>query len=340
MTVLGEWTARLRRHALALAACAAALLPAAQPARALVEKDVIVPEDALAFEIATFHEEQLLAFDRTGRLRHLKRYLLPDRITRNETEGTISRTVTDVHLNLTYGISDTWNLFVGLPYRMLEQESTLTTASDRGTTLSDVQDLQSQTLSGAGDLAVTMLHRTVFSDRNGLVLGYGITHPMQDRSESDPGLVALALRSPNPTINGFVHYTHYPQIERARFDLRFEYGTGLPGKIEITRGKRVQYRSGSGLRAETGWFQEIGRVGVGVSYEEFAQAQSRLSGVGNSDPEKESLLHFRIGYGNLTDLEQGPVTQPYQLMLTVDRSLRGFNVPYSDGYTLSLLLFF
>lgn len=325
---------------LVLGGFASALLLAATPARAQVEKDRIVPEDALAVEIATFHEEHTLAFDRTGHLRHLKRYVLPDRTARNETDGTISRTVTDVNLNLTYGISDTWNLFVGLPYRILEQDSSLSTSSDRASTNTQVERLQSQKLSGLGDLRVTSLFRPVFSDRNGFVWGYGFTHPLQDRSESDPGLQALALRSPNPTMNIFWHYTRYPQVERTRIDLRFEYEAGLPGRYEKDDGNMAQFRSGNAVTLELGWYQEIADVAYGVAWEEFVQAQSRSSGIGNSDPHKESQLHFRLGYGNLTELENGPLTVPYQVMLTVDRSLRGFNVPYSDGYTLSLLFYF
>jgi hypothetical protein len=303
-------------------------------------QDEFVPEDALALEVALFQEHQVLAFDRAGNRNPLKKFLLPNRAVREATEGSISRTETDVHLRSTFGLSDTWNVFVQLPYRMLKQESSLTTDSDDPNVQAEVDALQPQSLSGPGDLRVLSMHRPVFSDRNGFIWGYGFTHPVLDRSESRPGLLALALRSPSPTLRAFAHYTRYPRMERGRFDVRAEAELGLPGEIEVREGETSQYRSGNGVTIELGWFQEVGAVGAGISLLEFVQAQSRLAGVGQSDPHKETVLRFRLGYGNLIDLEQGPIRQPFQVMLEMERSLRGFNVPYSDGFTLSLLLFF
>ena len=343
-----RWVAAWRRHAApvpprcaaALAALAALGALSIQASPAFGAQDEFVPAGALALEVAVFREQQILAFDRAGDLRHLDRYLLSTPAARNSAEGKITRTVTDVNLRFTFGLSDSWNLFMQLPYRQLEQDSRLTTTSDDPEVQAEFDALRSQSLSGPGDLRVIGMHRPVFSDRNGFIWGYGFTHPVLDRSDSRPGLLALALRSPDPTLRGFFHYTRYPAVERSRLDLRFEIQTGLPGVVEFAPDRTGVYRSGNGATLELGWFQELGTLGLGVSLEEFLQAQSRLNGAGQSDPHKETVLHFKIGYGNLTELERGPIAQPYQLMLEVDRSLRGFNVPYSDGYTVSLLLFF
>jgi hypothetical protein len=185
-----------------------------------------------------------------------------------------------------------------------------------------------------------LMFRPIFSDRNGFVWGYGLTHPLRDRSESEAGQYALALRSPNPELHTFLHYTRYPRLEHSRFDLRIEAQAGLNGKIDTLDDGTKPYRSGTGVALETGWYMENGPAGAGVSLEESYIGQNRIDGVGQHDPRKETVLHWRLGFGNLSDLEEGPVVLPYEIRLTLDRSLRGFNVPYRDGMTLAILFLF
>ena len=318
----------------------AALLALPGWAHAQAFRDEFVPEGHLGLEIARFQQDQDRAFDRSGELRPLRSYLIPNRNAYGQASGPIERNVTETDLRLTAGLSDHTNLFLQLPYLELEQDSRLRTSSQRADFNREVDSLDSQSLSGPGDLTALLMFRPVFSDRNGFVWGYGITHPLRGRSESDPGLYALALRSPNPKLQSFLHYTRYMRLEHSRFDLRLEAQTGLTGKIDTLEEGSRPYRSGNGVAGETGWYFEAGPVGAGVSLEERYAGQNRVDGVGQEDPRKATLLHWRFGFGNLADLEEGPVTLPYQIRLTLDRSLRGFNVPYENGMTLSILFFF
>ena len=314
------------------------VLPQAVPAQAF--RDEFVPGGHFGLEIARFQQDQDRAFDRTGELRPLRSYLIPNRSAYGQASGPVERKISETDLRLTAGLSDRTNLFLELPYLELEQDSQLRTSSQRADFNREVDSFDSQKLTGQGDLTALLMFRPVFSDRNGFVWGYGITHPLRGRSESDPGLYALALRSPNPKLKTFLHYTRYPRLEHSRFDLRMEVQTGLSGKIDTLDEGSQPYRSGNGVAVETGWYFEAGPVGAGVSLEERYTGQNRVDGVGQEDPRKATLLHWRLGFGNLADLEQGPVTLPYQVRLTLDRSLRGFNVPYEDGVTLSILFFF
>jgi hypothetical protein len=318
----------------------AGLLALPDGAAAQAFREEFVPGGHVGLEIAQFEQDQDRAFDRSKNLRSLRSYLIPNRGAYAQASGPVERTITETDLRLTAGFSDSTNLFLQLPYLELEQDSRLSTSSSRDDFNHEVDALDSQKLSGLGDLTALLMFRPVFSDRNGFVWGYGITHPLRDRSESDPGLYALALRSPNPRLQTFVHYTRYPRLEHARFDLRLEVQTGLTGRIDTLDEGSQSYRSGTGVAAETGGHFEAGPVGFGGSLEERYYGQSRVDGVGQNDPRNATLLHWRLAFGNLADLEEGPVQLPYQVRLTLDRSLRGFNVPYEDGVTLSILLLF
>jgi hypothetical protein len=316
-----------------------ALMYLAAPGLAGAFQDEFVPTGHVALELSRFQEQQEQAYDRSGRLRPLRSYLLPDRTIYGSSSGKVERTLARTDLRLTYGFSDTTNLFAELPYVELEQDSHLRTDRTQDEFVREIEAQDSQSLSGLGDLRLLLMFRPLFSDRNGFAWGYGVQHPLRDRSESDPGLYAPALRSPAPSLRGFMHYTRYPRLERSRFDMRLELETGLNGEVETFEGKKP-YRSGTGVIVELGWFQEAGPAGFGFALEERYLGQSRVNGIPEGDPVKETLLRGRLGFGNLRELEEGPVSVPYQLMLTFDRSLRGFNAVYSDGVSLSLMLFF
>ena len=325
------------RIALAIPPLLAALISLAQ---AQVFRDEIVPEGHWALEIARFEQRQDSAFDRYEKLRSLRSYLLPDRKAYEAASGHVERDVSETDLRLTYGFTDRFNLFIELPYLELNQDSSLTTSSTRDLFIREAETFESQSLSGFGDARVLLMHRLVFSDRNAFIWGYGLSYPISDRSESEPGLYALALSSPNPKLLSFFHYTRYPRAEHTRFDLRVEAQSGLTGEIETLEAGTQNYRSGTGATVEAGYYFEGGPLGLGLSLQERYLGQSKLSGIGQSDRQSETVVRGQAGYGNLSELEQGPLSFPYQVRLILDRSLRGYNVPYRDGVALSILFLF
>lgn len=314
--------------------------PGRVPSEAVSARDEVVPDGVWLAEVALFREHQDTAHDRSNERDPLSDYLLPDRTVQRRTRGAVTRTVNRVDLRLTYGISDTWNLFVEWPYLALEQHSTLEATTADPEVQQAVDNLDDETLSGMGDLRLLSMHRPVFSDRNGFVWGYGLTHPVQER-DAGPGPLALALRGPDATLRGFLHYTRYlVSVARARFDFRAEAGTGLGGTARNAAGKKQSFRTGNFGQVNLGYFQEIGPAGLGLEVEQFVRGESRLAGVSQDDPVKETLLRLRLAYGNLRALEEGPLDWPYQAHLLVERTLQGFNVIESDGVTLALRWYF
>lgn len=307
---------------------------------ALASQDDIVPEGAWKYEAAVFVEAQQSAYNRFGKLRSLKRLLIPKRADAKQTSGSIIRKVNRADFRFTYGVSDTWNLFLEVPYLQLEQDSSLKTSSTDPLIQAQVATLRSQSLTGLGDFRMFSMHRTVFSDRNGFVVGYGLIHPIRDRDDSRPGALALALRSPHPSLSSFIHYTRYPALRRSRFDIRLQFDFGLDGHIKALDGKKRKFEGGNDLDIQLGWHKEFGAFGTGFNLNHRRKTLNRLGGGSLGDPEEETLFRLRAGYGNLVRLEQGALNFPYQLILEFDRSLDGFNVPYSDGITLSLQTYF
>lgn len=309
------------------------LLAPAPAAAARPWDDEMVPDGAWLHDWALEYDEQDRAWDRAGNLKGLKSYLLSSRTLRNQTTGEVTRTATRLELGFTYGLSDSWNLRAGLPYLNLEQKSGLETGSGDPLRQAEVESFDDQRLSGLGDLTLISLHRPIFDDRHGFIWGYGVRHPLQPR-DARPGPRALALRSPNPSFLGLLHYTRYLLGRGGRVDLRAELELGIDGEIETFDGRTQPYRRGNQFEIDLGLARDFGPVTAGMGYSERRQVQDRLDGVGQEDPEVERLLLVRLGIGNLERLEERPVAFPYQFLLEFERTLEGFNVIYRNDVTL------
>lgn len=335
--VTGRRRTRARRARCALLLGALGCAVAAGGASAA--QDEIVPAGAWSHELALFYQEQDRAYNRFGNLTALRSFLLPGLDARRTTTGFITRTVTRLEFRFTYGLSDSWNLSLEIPYLSLDQDSKLVSTSTDPLVGEEVKSFRRQSLSGLGDGRLTLLHRPLFSDRNAVLWGFGYTQALADR-EARPGQHALGLGSPSPSLRAFVHYTRFPRVERSRFDLRFQFEMGIDGEIDTFDEGSQPFRKGNAATFQLGWSQEFGRFAAGVQLSEMRRSQSRLDGAGQDDPEKETAARLRLGYGNLVELERQPLPFPYLLTIEFERSLRGFNVIFRDGTTLSLQYFF
>jgi len=51
-------------------------------------------------------------------------------------------------------------------------------------------------------------------------------------------------------------------------------------------------------------------------------------------------VRLMVGYGNLTELEQGPIAFPYQVQLRYQQVLAGYDLPLLKQLSLSLQFYF
>jgi len=321
---------------LCLCLCLAAL---AAPPLAAAE-DEVVPEGAWMMRLGVSAHTETQAFSRLHKQAPLLDYLVPDETVRTTLNGGVQRDVKRAQVDATYGLSDTWNLVLGLPYEQVHQSSTLSTASASADAQAAVDRLQSRTVSGAGRLQVGSLHRPVFTDRSGFVWGYGVDWPLEAPASPWAGRGTLLVDSPFPRLYGLLHYTFYPFIPRTHLDLRLELGTSVTRRLELYGGGHDSVNPGNDLMASMGWSQEFGRVATELTALVFRQGETRLNTVPQGDGVSSTSVRLMVGYGNLTELEQGPIAFPYQVQLRYQQVLAGYDLPLLKQLSLSLQFYF
>ncbi len=324
----------------ALAALAALAFFLAPPrALALIEDDV-VPEGAWGARLSLHLETQDATKDNASRFAPLINYVIPDDEIRAQVEGNIERSIRRLDFLFTYGVTDTWNLSLNIPYLELEQDSTLFPTSDDPGVAAVVERLQSKKLSGTGDFTLTSMHRTVFSDWNGFLFGYGLIVPSTSQQEVYVGAPTFDTVSAVTYTFLLFHYTRYPAIHGARFDLRAWGSAGIKGRASVPDGPEQKLEPGNRTSLKFAWSQEFGPVASGLEYEFFEKRSGSLNGTRLKDQARGQYLRFQMGFGNLAGLEKGPLAFPFRFDMQIESLERGSNLPKGERMVFTLQTYF
>lgn len=326
----------MRRVAGAAAVLALVLCQSVTPVRGT--ENEIVPEGSLLIALAYGVDSHERAISRRNRESPLLDYLVPDDSVREQIDGDIQRTTERLALRLHYGLSDSWNLTLEVPYLRITQESSLSPRSAAAT--AEVERLSSRTISGLGELRATSLHRPQYDDQHGFVWGYGLLIPGEDPQSPYAGRGTLFLDSPFTRLLALVHYTYYPLLGRARFDLQAELRIPLEEQLTDIDGASVGVKPGNRLGVAVGWEQELGPVATGVTLGHHGQSQSEVGGAKQGDKVQETWLRLKLGVGNLQALESGPLAFPFILYVQYETTVQGYNTPIRSDARLVLQTYF
>jgi hypothetical protein len=326
--------------ALAWVLCVAPAASLAGPVAAPAQHEELVPAGAWLARLSRGTHTQDRAIGRDNVEAPLLDYLQPDPALRGNLAGAVSRDVERIELTVGYGLSDTWNVQLQVPHVRVTQRSDVSSLSGDPQVQAEVARLGSREVSGLGRARLGSLHRPVFSDRHGFVLGYGLDWPADDPANPWAGRGTLLVDSPVPHWFGLLHYTYYPAGTANRLDIRAEAGFPFDERLTQADGTAASVNDGSTLQLSAGWQQELGPVVLGFGVGGWSQDVSTVAGEGQGDAQVEWSGRIVLGYGNLRELEQGPLTFPYRLLLGYERTLQGFNVPIRNELTLSLQTYF
>lgn len=307
---------------------------------AMGAEDEIVPEGRWLFILS--HGSNTL--DRSTSVDNesgpLLNYLVKDQSVRAEITGEVTRQETRTDLLLGYGISDTWNLVLDTTYWRIDQSSTAGTVSLDPDVTEQVSRLGNRSVSGLGRLTLTSLHRVSYSDQSGLIFGYGISAPLQGPNSPYAGRGTLYTGAPFNEYFGLFRYTYYMFTFPGRID--------ISGRVRVARKKNLETLSGSTATVHPGnigeyalgWEQDFGGFHTAFEGAGYIQGMSSKDGTGEGNNVQRFTGRVRLGYGNLDQLQQTPLSFPFQVNLQYEKTLQGFNTIDYSSLSLIFLTYF
>jgi hypothetical protein len=201
-----------------------------------------------------------------------------------------------------------------------------------------ISNLASEELNGLGDINIQfgkdLSYSTTWHNRG----GFTTRLPTGNKGKLR-GISSNSIGKGHGSVGAFIHVTWYPLVHGIRNSFRIEGKNELTGERETLEGKKVYYSAGPKADLYYSWSIERQNIFAGTELHFFQQSESKLpTGKSNASFLKE--INFEFGYGNLSELEQKPLSNPWQVRLGYTMPFAGQNTPLIRLWELSSTFLF
>ena len=289
----------------------------------------------ISLKIVPLHNR---AFNGYGEEAPLQNLMLWDRGWYDLVEGELKREKKWLELKLAYGLTEDWVVEVMIPMVQKVQSSSLKFDSGTPEQQKIISNLASEELNGLGDINIQfgkdLTYSTTWHNRGGFTTRLPTGNKGKRR-----GIYSNSIGEGFGSIGAFFHVTWYPLVYGIRNGFRIEGKNELTGDREKLDGEKVYYSAGHRADLYYSWSIERQNIFAGTELHFFQQSESKLpTGKSNASFLKE--INYEFGYGNLSELEQKPLSYPWQVRLGYTRPFAGQNTPLIHRCVLSSTFLF
>ena len=278
------------------------------------------------------------AFNGYGEEAPLQNLMLWDRGWFDLVEGELKREEKRLELKLVYGLTEDWVVEAMIPMVQKIQSSSLKFDAGTPDQQKVISNLSSEELNGLGDINIQfgkdLSYSTTWHNRGGFTTRLPTGNKGMRR-----GISSNSIGEGHGSVGTFIHVTWYPLVHGIRNCFRMEGKNELTGERETLEGEKVYYSAGNRADLYYSWSIERQNVFAGTELHYFQQSESKLpTGESNASFLKE--INFEFGYGNLSELEQKPLSYPWQVRIGYTRPFAGQNTPLIHRWELSSTFLF
>jgi len=278
------------------------------------------------------------AFNGYGEEAPLQNLMLWDRGWFDLVEGELKREEKRLELKLAYGLTEDWVVEAMIPMVQKIQSSSLKFDAGTPDQQKVISNLSSEELNGLGDINIQfgkdLSYSTTWHNRGGFTTRLPTGNKGMRR-----GISSNSIGEGHGSVGAFIHFTWYPLVHGIRNCFRMEGKNELTGERETLEGEKVYYSAGHRADLYYSWSIERQNVFAGTELHYFQQSESKLpTGESNASFLKE--INFEFGYGNLSELEQKPLSYPWQVRIGYTRPFAGQNTPLIHRWELSSTFLF
>ena len=278
------------------------------------------------------------AFNGYGEKDSLQNLILWDRDWHDLVEGELRRDEKRLELNIAYGLIGGWVIQARIPFVQKLQSSSLKFESGTTEQQKIISNLASEELNGLDDINIQFGKDLKYSTTWHNIGGFTTRLPTGNKGVRQ-GIFSNSIGEGHGSIGVFFHFTWYPLVHGIRNGFRIEGKNELIGERETLEGQNVYYSAGHRTDLYYNWSIERKNIFVGTELHYFQQSESKLpTGKSNASFLKE--INFEFGYGNLNELEQKPLSFPWQIRLGYKRPYAGQNTPLLHSWEVSSIFLF
>jgi len=278
------------------------------------------------------------AFNGYGQEAPLQNLMLWDRGWYDHVEGELKREERRLELNLAYCFEEGWTVETVIPMVQKIQTSSLKFDSGNPEQQKVISNLASELLNGLGDITIQLGKDLSFGTTWHNRGGFTTRLPTGNKGKRR-GIFSNSIGEGHGSVGAFIHVTWYPLVHGIRNGFRIEGKNELTGERETLEGEKVYYSAGHRADLYYSWSIERQNIFLGTELHYFQKSESKLpTGKSNASLLKE--MNFEFGYGNFSELEQKPLSYPWQVRLGYTKPFAGQNTPLIHRWELSSTFLF
>lgn len=250
--------------------------------------------------------------------------------------GSVAHEKTAVILNAQYGLFNSFNLGVSVPYLMQKRNSDITL--NDATQSAFAESIDNAESSGAGDIEIYGFWRVIYSDVADLQLGLALNGDNAPYNSDDHQ--SLALGSGSKELSLLLRYCLYSIHSPLKLAIELEYVFAEKGTVKLTDGRDVTKKQENSTFANFDLSSHQNALGYGGGLGVASVGLTKLDGVSMEDGYLAYSLRGFVTYGNLYLLENQFVQHPWEIRLLAEKNVAGNNAPDSQTLSLKLTTFF
>ncbi|MBU3916099.1 hypothetical protein KKA14_11240, partial [bacterium] len=266
----------------------------------------------------------------------VKNLLNRENVDSSEVSGSIDYTDIIQLVTFQYGLFENINLGITIPSVIRKRNSSLSSSTVEGINFSG--KYQSAETNGIGDIEIWGNWRLVYSDsvdfRMGVSIIAGNAPYNYDSSTKMP------LGDGAPGMGFFIRCIIYSQIDEYITDIRFKVTSPMDSTVTDSSGESLEMRRGNSLEGYIMLSKNIEAWNFGGGLNGITKSQAMIGDEGQSDGYVNYSLTLFAGYGNLNQLEQGPIAIPWNIKLSLNSVFAGNNTLQKRAIGLTGYLYF
>ncbi len=253
--------------------------------------------------------------------------------------GDISLRSIQQNLSFQYGLFETLNIGVTLPYVSNSRESSLTVKdSNSAETTAFVDSYESAESSGIGDYELWGIWRLVYTDSMDFQFGFSFVGDNAPYYYNDTENVAIGSGSQEFLI--YFRWLIYPNNVDIIADIEVNSTSTIDGSVEDPDGNSYELRRGTSIAFHANFSKNLDAFNFGGGLNGLTTAETQIDGSGISDSGISYTFDLFLNFGNLHQLEVQDVTLPWMVRFDFESVIYGVNTTADVKYGIKALFYF
>ena len=250
--------------------------------------------------------------------------------------GSVSYEKTLTRLHFQYGLFESINFGITLPYLTSERKSNLIVNDIAEETFAE--NIGNAKASGLGDAEIWGIWQLLYTDQTDFQFGFKL---VGDNAPLNMDVnTKMPLGSGSKELSLFFHWYVFSIQSSLKMFMKIEYVLAEDSKIKDASGQEIVKQQSNDFAAKFEVSAHSDQFGYGGGTRMQSVASRNLDNVSQNDGYLSYALRGYLSYGNRYLLETRVINSPWEARMEVEKVITGSNAPDVQSISLQFMTYF